>query len=472
METTDTTQLWNAALGEIEVSVTKAQFGTWFRGTSILSLEENGMVLIRVANGFAKEWLENKFNLIIIRSLGNLGHPVKEVRCKIEETPRQQPRPMGIDAVSAPGHTPQTSPSATSPPSFESTTPSPSPTQKTNLNPRYTFADFIVGSHNNLAHAACLSICGNLGETYNPLFLYGGVGLGKTHLLQSVGNDVLAKHPEKRVLYTTSEKFTEELVSSIQNRTVDQFKNRYRAIDLLIIDDVQFLSGKEKTQNEFFHIFNALYQENKQIVISSDRPPKDIATLEDRLRSRFEGGMIADISRPDQETRVAILRKKAMERHLFLPDDVLVYITEHFVQNIRELEGALNRLSAIQQFQNLPSITLENAQSILKDSIASGKKKAISQQDILDAVTEFYGVSLEDLKQKGRKKEIAEARQVAMYFLRKELSMPFTGIGRFFGGRDHSTALHACEKVEKLQEADEKMQKNLSYLKEKFSYIA
>jgi chromosomal replication initiator protein len=462
----DTTQLWNAALAEIEVSISKAQFGTWFKRTGIISIEKNGVVFIRVANGFAKEWLENKFHLIIIRALGNLGYPVKEVRCKIEEIASESIKPQGIDGISAPG-------SSSKPSSISSkTTPPISNQWQSNLNPRYTFGDFIVGEHNELAHAACLAVCEHLGEAYNPLFLYGGVGLGKTHLLQSVGNRVLEQCSDKRVLYTTSERFMQALISSIQNRSVEAFKEKHLAIDLLIIDDVQFLSGKEKTQNEFFHIFNTLYQQNKQIVISSDRPPKAIATLEDRLRSRFEGGMIADVSRPDMETRLAILERKVRQRGMLFSEEVLRYIAENFHRNIRELEGAVNRLHAVSQFRQLPSITLNDAQSILKDSISGGKKKTVGQQDILTSITEFYGVSLDDLKKKGRKKEIASARQIAMYFLREKLHMPYTGIGRLFGGRDHTTAIHAHEKIQSLLKTDEKTRKDILYLEEKISYIS
>jgi chromosomal replication initiator protein len=476
--------IWDSALGEIELSLSKAQFETWFKGTKILSLEGE-KVFIQVSNGFAKEWLENKYNLIILQALNNNGHKIREVLCKVGENSQKiSSLSGGIDAITGPKHNANTTQnhhhqtqSQKSPPQSHQFTPRASSIsqntphhQTANINPRYTFESFIVGGNNELARAACLAVCEDLGSIYNPLFLYGGVGLGKTHLLQSIGNAILHNQPEKKVLYTTSEKFTQELITSIKEGSVDAFKDSYRKIDLLIIDDVQFLSGKEKTQNEFFHIFNALYQDNKQIVISSDRPPKAIATLEDRLRSRFEGGMIADVNRPDFETRIAILHTKALQKNLSLNDDVLSYIAQNITQNIRELEGALNRIIAVQQFSQKSSLTLKEAQSILKELISGGKKKSISHQDILEAVSKFYEISLEELKQKGRKKEISNARQIAMYLMREELTMPYTAIGRCFGGRDHTTALHACEKIEKLIEHNEKTKKDISYLKEKIYF--
>jgi len=470
-------EIWKAVLSEIELSISKAQFGTWFTGTNILSLDEQ-CVHIRVANGFAKEWLENKYNLIILKALNNLGYSVREIKCTVEtastqsSTPSQTiSRPVSIDAVrAAPSATqPQKPPQQQDFPLSEIT---PQAVTQSNINPRYTFDNFVVGNNNELARAACLAVCQNLGNIYNPLFLYGGVGLGKTHLLQSIGNAILQSSDSRRVLYISSEKFTQELITSIKKQTVDQFKDYYSTIDLLIIDDIQFLSGREKTQNEFFHIFNSLYQQNKQIVLSSDRPPKAIATLEDRLRSRFEGGMIADIDKPDFETRIAILQEKSYEKNLSLNEDILHFIAENITQNIRELEGALNRILAIQQFRQIPHLTLQEVQNILKDSIVSGKKKAISQQDILKTVSEFYEISTQDLKQKGRKKEVATARQIAMYLMRKELNMPYTGIGRCFNGRDHTTALHAFEKIGKLIDADEKVKKDVLYLKEKIYFIS
>jgi chromosomal replication initiator protein len=334
-----------------------------------------------------------------------------------------------------------------------------------NLNHRYTFDNFIVAENNELARAACFAISQNLGQLYNPLFIYGGVGLGKTHLLQALGNEITARQPEKRVKYITSERFTGELVESIKNQTVDQFKAAYEHIDLLIIDDIQFLSGREKTQNEFFHIFNALYQLNKQIVISSDRTPKSIPTLEERLRSRFEGGMIADISRPNLETRVAILQTKAQERGVSIDPASIQFIAEHVKNNIRELEGALSRVFAYSEFQKVP-ITLPLVQKALADMLVQ-TKKSVRLDDIVQIVSDFYGVPIEEMVKKGRKKEVAHPRQMAMYLLRTELDTPFSTIGDFFGGRDHTTVLHAVEKVNRAKESHLRIKEELLSLKEK-----
>lgn len=442
-------ELWRSALGEIELSVSKAQFNTWFQNTSILSCEEN-IATLSVPNGFAKEWLENKYNLIILRALNKNNKDIREIRCRVVPLPAQKPAGPGIDAVSARPMPPQNTPA----PSFQSapiqaSTPLSTPYthfHTSNLNPRYTFSSFIIGENNNLAFSACKAVSEDLGRLYNPLFIYGGVGLGKTHLLQSIGNAILEHDSTKEVLYTTTEKFTHELVSAIKNNTIGIFKANYQKIDLLIIDDVQFLSGREKTQHEFFNIFNALYQKDKQIVISSDRPPKLIATLEDRLRSRFEGGMIADIGRPSFETRLAILESKSLEKKVNFPKDTLLYIAEHVTHNIRELEGALNRVLAFSQLQNIPP-SPELAQKALADLIDSGKKKTVTQNDVIQAVCAHYDIEPIDLEKKGRKKEITHSRHVAMFLLRTELNMSYKGIGRRFGGRDHTTAIHAYEKM-------------------------
>ena len=325
-------ELWHAALGEIELSISKANFITWFKNTSILSVKD-GQVVIGVPNGFAKEWLENKYNLYILRALRNIQPDIKEVSCSITTNSEIFSKKPSVDAVQA-----IKKPLSSGGISYRKT---PELSQENNLNPQYTFENFVIGGSNELARAACYAVSQNLGRIYNPLFIYGGVGLGKTHLLQSIGNEVLQNNSTLKVKYITSERFTNELIDSIKNQKINDFKEHYQTIDLLIIDDVQFLSGKEKTQEEFFHIFNFLYQLNKQIVLTSDRAPKAIPTLEERLRSRFEGGMIADVSKPDFETRMAILRKKAAEDGLDVGDSALEFIASNITNNIRELEGRL-----------------------------------------------------------------------------------------------------------------------------------
>jgi chromosomal replication initiator protein len=466
-------ELWKSALGQIELSISKANFVTWFQNTAIVSIE-NGTAIISVPNGFAKEWLENKYNHTIIQSLRGFDESIRSIRCLISGP---QPIKRSFDAVVQQTRTTEASLRPYENKSV-SQTPFSNPTNsciqsapkqttalfhESNLNSRYTFADYIVAENNELANAACVAVSKNLGQIYNPLFIYGGVGLGKTHLLQALGNEVKREHPEKNIKYITSERFTSELVDSIKNQRTDKFKEYYQQMDLLIIDDVQFLSGREKTQNEFFHIFNALYQINKQIVISSDRPPKAIPTLEDRLRSRFEGGMITDISQPNEETRLAILRKKVSEKGILIDEDALRFIAENITQNIREIEGALNRVIAYSEFyKTKPSIAL--VEKVLSQLIIQNKKN-IHTTDIVSAIERLYSVTKEDLVKKGRKKGISNARQVAMYLMRTELNMPFSSIGDFFGGRDHTTALHAFEKISGEIENNLRLKGELSSLK-------
>jgi chromosomal replication initiator protein len=442
-------ELWKAVLGQMELSVSKANFITWFRNTSIISHEE-GVILIGVPNGFAKEWLENKYNLSIIQALKTFLPEIRSIRCQIDgQKPAQlihdiQPA-RNIDGA----RLKNVSPENNAPLSLAAVAPRQITTlyHESNLNPRYSFENFVVAENNELARAACFAVSQNLGIIYNPLFIYGGVGLGKTHLLQALGNEVREQHPEKIIKYITSERFTTELVDSIKNQKADKFKEYYQQMDLLIIDDIQFLSGREKTQQEFFHIFNALYQLNKQIIISSDRAPKSIATLEDRLRSRFEGGMIVDISRPNLETRIAILKRKMNEKNFTLDDDVVKFIAENIIENVRELEGALNRVIAYSEFYKIvPSI--HAVEKILAQLIAQGKK-TLRPQDVFDAIIAYYHVEEELLFKKGRRKDISHPRQVAMYLLRSELELPFSSIGTLLGGRDHTTALHAFEKISK-----------------------
>jgi chromosomal replication initiator protein len=455
------TELWKAALGEIEVSISKANFSTWFKNTSIIS-NENGKVVIGVPNGFAKEWLENKYNTYILKALRNFQDDIKEISCTIygnDQVPARDTKKID-SVVSVPQEEDKTFLSSAT---FQQR--SLQQQYENNINPRYTFENFIIGENNELARAACFAVSQNLGKIYNPLFIYGGVGLGKTHLLQSIGNEVLQNDPMKKIKYITSERFANELIDSIRNQTVNDFKTAYQAIDLLIIDDIQFLAGKEKTQNEFFHIFNALYQINKQIVISSDRPPKAIATLEERLRSRFEGGMIADIGKPDLETRMAILKTKAAEKNFYFNEEVIRYIAENVKSNIRELEGALNRIIAECEF-NKKMPTLKFVQQALAEIISSGKKKGVQPQHVIAAISQYFNIPSKELMEKGRKKEIAYARHLAMYLLRSELNISYPSIGNQFGGRDHTTALHAFEKISKDIEKDEKVREDINVVKE------
>jgi chromosomal replication initiator protein len=447
--------LWQSVLGEIELNISRANFITWFRETGILKIKD-GLATVGVPNGFSKEWLENKYNKIILRAMRNLSPSIKELKFIINQAGAQslveqivQPQPKK-ESLAAQGQSFY---------EFEVD-------KETNLNPKYTFENFIVGSFNELAQAAAKAVINGPGEVYNPLFVYGGVGLGKTHLLQAVGNSVVEKYKRrKKVKYTSSEKFTSELVNALHNGRIEDFKESYRQTDVLIIDDVQFLAGKEKTQEEFFHTFNFLYQKNKQIILSSDRPPKAISTLEERLRSRFEGGMIADISYPDLETRMAILKIKTEEKRVALPDDILNYIANNIQKNIRELEGALNRVIASMKLSNA-QIDLEQVAKILNNIITS-PKKITNYRNIIQVVAEFYDVATNDLINRCRRKEVVYPRQVAMYLMREELKKSFPFIGEKLGGRDHTTVMYACDKLNKEIESNELLQQELSLIRER-----
>jgi chromosomal replication initiator protein len=334
-----------------------------------------------------------------------------------------------------------------------------------NLNPRYTFRTFIVGSANRLAHAASLSVAERPGEAYNPLFLYGGVGLGKTHLMHAVGNAVVQRYPRKKVVYATSEKFTNDFITAIREGRIDDFRARYRKIDLLLIDDIQFIADKERTQEEFFHTFNAIHEDGKQIVLSSDRPPKQINTLEERLRSRFEWGLIADLTAPDLETRIAILRTKSEEQGVRVASEALEFVARKVVSNIRELEGALNRIAAYASMQGIP-ITVDVAQAVLSNVLYRPSKRAVTPERIAMAVSEYYDVDLEILRGQKRDRAIVVPRQIAMYLMREETDVSLLRIGAELGGRDHSTVLHACKKIDKEVARNEELRRELAAVRE------
>jgi len=450
----ETSQIWQAVLGELELSVSKAKFNTWFKGTGIIS-SENGEFVIGVPHGFAKEWLENKLNKQIFAALQRVtNNKVKRLRYEIGTVPQEAMAgsiPPAQVVSKQPHHNVHAVETVDS---------------KTNLNPRYTFDTYVVGGSNELAHAACQAVAKSPGIDYNPLFIYGGVGLGKTHLLHSIGNQVVKSFPEKNILFTTSERFTSGLVNAIKNNSVDKFKDMYMQYDVLFIDDIQFLSGKEKTQEELFHIFNALYNANKQTVFSSDRPPKAIPTIEDRLRSRFEGGMIADIGQPEFETRKAILNQKSREKGFDIGEEVIDYIANNIQHNIRELEGALNRVLAHSQLNDkIPD--LDMAKNVLANIIANPKKKSVTLKQIVETVTNFYDLDNEDLRGSSRKKEIVNPRQIAMFLMREEINASFPSIGDELGGRDHTTAMHACDKIKQTIEKNEQLRQEVDLIRQR-----
>jgi chromosomal replication initiator protein len=445
-------QLWQATLGELELCISKANFITWFKNTSIAS-KQDGQIVISVPNGFTKEWLKNKYHKEILKAIQNICPEVSNIEYKVgqtnEKTPnKEKPAIREEEAGDAESR------------------PLPARSKDNILNPNYTFDTFVVGPNNELAYAACVSVGRKPGQSYNPLFIYGGVGLGKTHLLQSIGNEVLHNDPNKKIKYASSEKFTNELIEAISGRNTKSFKSIYRDIDVLIIDDIQFLAGKEKTQEEFFHTFNTLYEDGKQIVLSSDRPPKAIAALEERLRSRFEGGMIADIGFPDYEIRYAILKAKSREKKFDIPEESLNYIALHIQKNIRELQGALNRVIAVCELDgSYPDV--KKTAAILSNIVSQPIKKATTPKDIIKNVAEFYEVEYGDLTAKSRKKEYVKPRQIAMYLMRKEIKSSFPSIGQWLGGRDHTTAMHAFDKVTREIEGDKLVEQEINLIIEK-----
>ena len=445
-------ELWQSVLAQVQLDISQANFATWFKNTDIAA-QKDGKAIISVPNLFVKEWLETKYNKPILKILHGLSEEIKDLDYIVGKTAlRVSKNPV----VSLPEETDQLE-------LLEIKV-----NKETNLNPRYTFDSFVVGPFNELPHAAATAVAKNPGSVYNPLFIYGGVGLGKTHLLQAIGNEIAKSFPKKKIKYLSTEKFTSEVVSGIANRGtggMDAFKTKYRTIDVLIIDDIQFLAGKEKTQEEFFHAFNVLYEANKQIILSSDRPPKAIQSLAVRLRSRFEGGMIADISSPDFETRVAILKTKAQGKGVDFSNEVYEYIANAIQRNIRELEGALNRLIVYQKINNQQP-DIEITKNLLKNLLCS-PTRFLSPKKIIQMVAEFYDLKEKDLIAPSRKKEIVRPRQIAMYLLREELKSSFPFIGRKFCGKDHTTAIHSYKKILNEVTKNKKLEEEIGLIRER-----
>lgn len=449
----DKKQLWQAVLGELEILISKANFTTWFKNTFILENNDKDIV-VGVPNAFTKAWLEKKYTEHITRALTNItGEQSFKINYRVAASQEVDDQPANKKPANK--NNPSSNP-------FEHK----ESYNKFGLNAKYTFDSFIVGKGNELAHAAARAVVGKPGQTYNPLFLYGGVGLGKTHLIQAVGNSLLGVNPKASVLYVNSERFTNDFVSAIKSGNTDKFKKTYRTVDVLLIDDIQFIAGKEQTQEEFFHTFNALHQSNKQIVISSDRPPKAIPSIESRLISRFEWGMIADISAPDLETRIAILETKCQERGVELENDIVRSIAEMITENIRELEGALNRILAYHELNNSRP-TKESAKSLLAGSSTRPQRGGLTSKKLINLVAQFFDVSVEDLSGACRKKELVIPRQITMYLLREEMNCSYPNIGLQLGGRDHTTAMHACNKILNYLISNEKIKNDVALLRQK-----
>jgi chromosomal replication initiator protein len=435
---TQLNEIWQKTLGLLKNELTEISFNTWIKTIDPLSLTGN-TINLAVPAEFNKGILESRYQTLI-------KNAIKQVTFKEYEIAFIVPSQENLNKL-----TKQT----------ESAGNEDSPLSV--LNPKYTFDTFVIGNSNRFAHAAALAVAEAPGKAYNPLFIYGGVGLGKTHLMHAIGHYILEQNSSQRVLYVSSEKFTNELINAIKDNRNEEFRSKYRNIDVLLIDDIQFIAGKERTEEEFFHTFNALYEANKQIILSSDKPPKEIS-LEDRLRSRFEWGLIADMQAPDLETRIAILRKKAQLENLTVPNEVIVFIADKIASNIRELEGALNRVIAYSSLTE-NEITVELASEALKDILSANKAKVLNCTTIQEAVARYFDIRPEEFKSKKRTRDIAFPRQIAMYLCRELTEMSLPKIGEEFGGRDHTTVIHACEKISEEIESNSETRRAVSEIK-------
>jgi chromosomal replication initiator protein len=445
----DNNTLWAAAQEELRFQLARPGYETWL-ANAVLIEREGDLFTIGVPTRLARDWLTERYLPLIRETMSGIcGHDC-EVVITVDPAaapPPDEPTPVADEL-----------PAYTEPLETEGS-------DDARLNPNFTFSTFVVGNSSHFAHAACRAVGDAPGKAYNPLFIYGGVGLGKTHLMHAIGHAVREGRRGPRVAYITSEKFTNELVSALQMNRMSEFRARYRNVDVLLIDDIQFLAGKDRTQEEFFHTFNALHEIQKQIVVSSDRPPKDIPALEERLRSRFEGGLTADIAPPDFETRLAILNSKLGQNHKLVPDNVCAFIAHRIQRNIRELEGALIRVLAHASINGQP-VSLETAQQILRDIIPEGDTAPITIEAVQDVVAHYYNIGIEEMKGKRRDKHIVFPRQVAMYIIREEIESSYPVIGASFGGRDHTTALHAYEKITELVREDSRLQSDIRQLRE------
>jgi len=468
--------LWQAVLGEIELSLSRGNFITWFKNTQLLQHNDD-TVVIGVANIFIKQQLERKYTDLILETLVKNGVSPQKVEYKISTLAKAPDNPAASTSYTTPPNNTSLSPASSGQSVFQRVTQPQSQQQagpqtpntlthnyRQGLNEKYVFDSFIVGSGNELAYAACQAIATQPGTKYNPLFLYGGVGIGKTHLIQAVGNAVLAKNPGATIVYASTEQFVQEFVDALRFKKTTDFAKRYRGADVLIVDDMQFIAGKEKIQEEFFHTFNALHQANKQIIISSDKPPRDIPTLEERLQSRFAWGMTIDMQNPDFETRCAIVQTKASQHDMVLTSDVVEFLANLVQTNIRELEGALNQLLAFCEMRELQP-DLQIATSLLGSS--KSRPKHINARQIIERTARHFSVSIDDILGPKRDKDIVVPRQIAMYMLRSELHMSFPKIAHELGRKDHTTAMHSVEKIVKESQLDPELREAIQSLKDR-----
>lgn len=442
----DTQELWNNVLPKIEASVSKANFATWFKETRISGFD-NGTVYLSVPNTFVQEWLLKKFHQLILRFLRESSESIHALEYVIKEESETKNQYIPTKTASLTKELPLSEHYVN---------------KEDNLNPRYTFESFIVGPFNELAHAAAQGALRNFGIAYNPLFIYGSTGHGKTHLIQAIGNAVKAIDPSKKIFYFTTEKFSNDFVSAVQANKVAQFKEKYRKYDMLIMDDIQFLSGKEKTQEELFHLFNIMKDNNKHIVFSCDKHPNFVTGLEDRLKSRFSAGMVVDIPAPDHESRVAIIKAKCGSIGLYIEENVIDYLADSIRGNIRDLEGVINLIVCQTETKNRV-LNLNEVKDLVKNSIK--QKKLLSYKEVVKIISDFYKIEEDSIYEKTRKKEIIKPRQIIMYILREDFSISYPSIGEKLGGRDHTTVIHSCEKIKKEVKTDSLLLKEIQEIR-------
>ena len=492
--TVNLAKTWNSVLGSLELQLPRSEFNTWLRRTELVHQDAN-LAVVSVTTPMLREAVDSRYSGIIATTLKDLlGHTVRvqvvvgaythsassttSVLPVISDEEAEQDALLRAQAVPADTTKPaartvdiSSKPKLHGKQVIEDDQPQQtdffSTATRGMLNARFTFDRFIIGSSNRLASAACMAVAEHPAQAYNPLFLYGGVGLGKTHLLHAIGNAALQRNPHTNVLYVSSEKFTNDLINAIRRQQTEEFRTRYRTIDILLIDDIQFIAGKDATQEEFFHTFNALHTAGKQVVMTSDRPPKAILTLEERLRSRFEWGLIVDVQLPDYETRIAILRTKAEQMTVDVPANVIEFLAQRIQSNIRELEGSLNRVVAFAKLSGIP-ITIDSAQQALSDLLDTRSKKRVTADTIVRAVCDFYGIDHKTLQGRGRSRNIVIPRQVVMYLLREETETSLVEIGNLLGGRDHTTIMYGYEKVKEDLVTDTRLKNEINSIREKF----
>lgn len=447
-------KLWDDTLAHLELNLSPQHFSTWIKPLKLVKIEQD-MVYLEVPNRFVLDWVKENYSKLIQKNLSDLSAVSYRLHFDVsnqnlEEINKKTPlieRPVAVAA--------------------KKTVVNNTHTADLNLNRKYTFEEFVSGSSNQFAYAAAMAVANNPATTYNPLFIYGGVGLGKTHLVNAIGNAILKKSPQMRICYYTSEKFMNELINSLRYNRMDEFRNKFRSMDIIMIDDIQFIAGKERTQEEFFHTFNALYESHKQIIVTSDKFPKDIPGLEERLRSRFEWGLIADIQAPDVETKLAILKMKAEQNSINLPEDVSLFLANSICNNVRELEGYLIRIGAYASLTSVP-VSLEMARDVLKDILIE-RNRELSVEEIVKKVSLHFNIKVSDIKSAKRLKAVVLPRQIAMYISRQLTSSSYPEIGDRFGGKDHSTIIHAIRKIEKLMEADFQLKSTIENLKKELT---